>query len=268
MGKSIRHAAIMGWLVTTASAAIVAQAPDSAKPVFEVATVKRNLSQSSDTSTRVDPGGRLRVVGAPLFWLIAAAYGGPQGGLRLEQVVGAPAWSRSERYDISAKAANADAEALREDITFISLRPFLQGLLEDRFRLTIHRETRQLPIYALVRARKDGELGPGLLPVAVDCAKVPAKCGFRGGPGRIQAESVSSDLLMQLLANASGRIVANRTGLDGPFRVDLAYAPDQTATDQPSIFTAVQEQLGLKLEATRAPVDVVVIDHVERPTED
>jgi uncharacterized protein (TIGR03435 family) len=232
--------------------------------VFEVATVKRNLSQVP-THRRVDQVGAPRQCSRILA--DRAAYGGPQGGLRQEQVVGAPAWSRSERYDIAAKAANADADALREDMTLISLRPFLQALLEDRFRLTIHRETRQLLICA--RSCTEGRrAGTWAGPVAVDCARGPAQCGFRGGPGRIQAESVSSDLLMQLLANASGRIVSNRTGLDGPFRLNLVYAPDQTATDQPSIFTAVQEQLGLKLEATRAPVDVVVIDHVERPTED
>jgi uncharacterized protein (TIGR03435 family) len=73
---------------------------------------------------------------------------------------------------------------------------------------------------------------------------------------------------MQLLATASGRIVVNRTGLQGPFTIDLEYSPDQTASDLPSIFTAVQEQLGLKLESSRAPVDVLVIDSVERPTPD
>jgi bla regulator protein blaR1 len=220
-----------------------------------------------NTSSRVDPGGRLRLVGASGLWLIAAAYGNAQGALRPEQIVGMPAWFQSDRYDITAKAA--DGDVLREDATFISLRPFLRSLLEDRFKLKTHSEKRQVPIYALVVARKDGRLGPGLTPVAVDCAQEPQKCGFKGGPiSRIQADSISSDLLMQVLANASGRIVVNRTGLPGPFRVDLEYSPDQSATDKPSLFTAVQEQLGLRLEADRGPVDVVVIDHVERPTED
>ena len=90
-----------------------------------------------------------------------------------------------------------------------------------------------------------------------------------GGPvGRIKADALTSDLLMQLLANASGRIVVDRTGLKGPFAIDLEYSQDQTASDKPSIFTAVQEQLGLKLESTRAPVDVLVVDSVERPSPD
>ena len=239
----------------------------TSKPAFEVATIKRNLSVGVNTTLRVDPGGRVRVTGAPVFWLIAAAYGDARGGLRPEQVVNAPDWLSSERFDINAKAA--DGEASGEDTTFISMRPLLQTLLEERFRLKLHRDARQLPIYALVRARRDGALGPALKQVAVDCMKEPLKCGFRGGPiNRIKADAISSDLLMQVLAGASGRIVVNRTGLTGPFSVDLEYSPDQTATDKPSIFTAVQEQLGLKLEAARGPVDVVVIDHVEHPTED
>ena len=86
--------------------------------------------------------------------------------------------------------------------------------------------------------------------------------------GRIKADALTNDLLTQLLATASGRIVVDRTGLKGPFNIDLEWSQDQTASDKPSIFTAVQEQLGLKLEATRAPVDVLVIDSVERPTPD
>ena len=86
--------------------------------------------------------------------------------------------------------------------------------------------------------------------------------------GRIKADALSSDLLVQLLASASGRIVVDRTGLKGPFVIDLEWSQDQTASDNPSIFTAVQEQLGLKLEPARAPVDVLVIDSVERPTPD
>jgi bla regulator protein BlaR1 len=275
LGKNICHVAIATVLGICSIAAGLAfprtsnlePQASSVIPSFEVATIKRNTSALPNSSSRVEPGGRLRVVGMSGLWLLAAAYGNAQGALRPEQIVGAPAWFLSDRYDIAAKTA--DGDVAREDVTFISLRPFLRSLLEDRFQLKTHRETRQLPIYALVRARKDGRFGPGLTPVDVDCAKEPQKCGFKGGAvSRIQADSISSDLLMQVLAGASGRIVVNRTGIAGPFRVELEYSPDQTAADKPSIFTAVQEQLGLKLEAARGPVDVVVIDHVERPTED
>jgi len=243
-----------------------AQPPQSPEKSFEVAAVKRNMTVGVETTLRVDPGGRLQAIGAPVLWLIAGAYGDARGALRVEQIVGAPPWLRSERYDITAQTpALASAQAGG----FIAARPFLRSLLEDRFQLRTHRDTRELPVYALVRTGKNGELGPGLSRSNVDCEKEAAKCGFGGGPiGRIKADALTSDLLMQLLATASGRIVVDRTGLTGPFVVDLEWSQDQSVSDKPSIFTAVQEQLGLKLEATRGPVDVLVIDQVERPAPD
>jgi len=232
---------------------------------FEVASVKQNTDTAADTTTRVDPGGRIVITAAPLRWLIAGAYGDANGGLRPEQVVGFPAGLRSERFDITAQTA---PEVAAEAPTHITMRPFMRALLEERFKLRTHRERRELPVYALVRSNPHA-LGPRLSVSAVDCSKDEIRCGFRGGPaGRIKAEALSADLLMQLLANVSGRIVVNRTGLTGPFTVDLEYSPDQTALDKPSIFTAVQEQLGLKLESARASVDVLVIDSVERPAPD
>ena len=237
----------------------------AAAPSFEVSSIMRNVAPDAQMTLRVDPGGRLHVVAAPLFWLIAAAYGDANGGLRPEQVVGVPAWLRSERYDITAQTAGGAIEAA----SLIAMRPFLRSLLEERFALRTHRDRRELPVYALVRSRPNGALGPRLALSTVDCSKDDATCRFQGGPvGRIKSDALTSDLLMQLLANASGRIVVDRSGLKGPFAIDLEWSQDQSAVDKPSIFTAVQEQLGLKLESTRAPVDVVVIDSVERPTPD
>jgi uncharacterized protein (TIGR03435 family) len=153
--------------------------------------------------------------------------------------------------------------------SFNRTRLLLRSLLEDRFKLRVHRHQRQMPIYALVRARSDGGLGPRFKPSTPDCFQESAKCGFTGGPvGRIKADAITMDILTQLLGNASDRIVVDRTGLQGGFAIDLEWSPDQTASDKSAIFTAVQEQLGLKLESTRGPVDVLVIDHVEEPTED
>jgi uncharacterized protein (TIGR03435 family) len=202
----------------------------------------------------------------PVSWLIAAAYGTPQGALRPSQVAGAPGWLESEHYDINAKAA--DAVSLPIDATLVSMRPLLQSLLEDRFRLRAHFETRQLPAYALVLARPGGGLGPRFGRSSFDCVKEAVKCGYKGGPGRVTGTAITTEVLMQLMANATDRVVIDRTGLTGRFDIELEWSPDQTATDRPSIFTAVQEQLGLKLESTRGPVEVLVIDHVERPTED
>ena len=253
-------------MLRLAIALLLAAQTATTQTSFEVASVKQNTDVTAQTSTRVDPGGRLRIAAAPLRYLIAGAYGDERGALRPEQIIGAPDWLRTERYDITAQTPT---EAVNETTTYIAMRPFLRALLEERFKLRTHRDTREISVYALVRSRPDS-LGPRLALAPVDCSKDAVKCGFQGGPsGRIKADALSADLLMQLLASVSGRIVVNRTGLAGPFNIDLEYSPDQTASDdKPSIFTAVQEQLGLKLESARAPVDVRVIDSVERPTPD
>ena len=160
----------------------------------------------------------------------------------------------------------------------------LRSLLEDRFRLSAHRETRDLPIYALVLARADGRLGPRLRQTTSDyCAKLleaagkpgdtpiptgsPA-CGMRpGGNGNeVTAGAVPMNELARLLNVVSGRTVVDRTGLTGVWDFGLKWSPfDAPAPDpdRPSIFTALQEQLGLRLDATTGPVEVLVIDRVE-----
>jgi uncharacterized protein (TIGR03435 family) len=190
-----------------------------------VASVKPSTDTAVETTTRVDPGGRIVITAAPLRWLIASAYGDANGGLRPEQVVDFPAGLRSERFDITAQTARVAAETP----THITMKPFMRTLLEERFKLRTHRERRDLPVYALVRSNPNA-LGPRLSVSAVDCSKDEIRCGFPGGAvGRIKAEALSADLLMQLLASASGRIVVNQTGLKGPFEIDLEYSPDQTA---------------------------------------
>ena len=167
----MRHAAI---------AILVLLSPQAApKPAFEVATVKANLSKGTDASMRVDPGGRFRAVNAPVFWLIAGAYATVQGPLRPSQIAGAPGWLESEHYDINAKAA--DPAALPIDATVVTMRPLLQSLLEDRFRLRTHLETRQLPIYALVRAKPEGPLGPRFGPRQSIARKSRRRAAFTAG---------------------------------------------------------------------------------------
>ena len=232
------------------------------RPSFEVVSVKRNTTLANG-GIHVEPGGRFVATSINVFALIAVAYGETMNALRAPQIVGAPRWLQSENYDITAKATPADMD------NFDRTRLLLRTLLEDRFKLRAHREQRAMPIYALVRARPDGTLGPNLRQSIADCSAPSVKCGFAGGPrDHIKGDAVPMAILVQLLANVSDRIVVDRTGLTGGFQIDLEYSPDQTASDKPSIFSAVNEQLGLKLEATRGPVDVVVVDHVERPAED
>ena len=158
----------------------------------------------------------------------------------------------------------------------------LRSLLEDRFRLSAHRETRDLPIYALVLARADGRLGPRLRQTTSDyCAKrleaagkagdtplAPGGpvCGMRPSVNEITAGALPMNEFARFLALNTGRIVVDRTGLTGVWDFDLKYSPDNAPNpdpDRPSIFTALQEQLGLRLQATTGPVEVLVIDRVE-----
>jgi uncharacterized protein (TIGR03435 family) len=248
--------AVLILLVATSSVALLAQD----KPSFEVATIKRNVTLNGEGGMRVEPGGRFIAVNVPVLWLMASAYSESMGALRPEQIVSAPAWVQSEHYDISAKGADPS-----DTSSFQKTRILLRSLLEDPFNLRTHRERRPMPIYVLVR---DGAFGPNLRQSTPDCYQEAAKCGFAGGPiGRIKADSISMDLLVQILGNATDRIVVDRTNLKGGFEIDLEWSPDQRASDKPSIFTAVQEQLGLKLQSAREPVDVVVLDHIERPSE-
>jgi uncharacterized protein (TIGR03435 family) len=182
----------------------------------------------------------------------------------------------------------------------------LQDLLEDRFKLRAHRETREMPIYALALARSDGKLGEGLRVSTVDCAAMRGRgrggrmgppggrgdgppppgerpqCGMRVAPNQVMAGGVSLTQLTQMLSQFTQRIVIDRTGLTGNFDIDLTFTPDRLPQgppppgappinidpNGPSLFTALQEQLGLKLDSERAPVEVLVIEHVERPTPD
>jgi uncharacterized protein (TIGR03435 family) len=265
LGKNARHAAITALLLAGEMAAWAQVQPP--RLTFEVATIKRNVSLERSGSMGLDPGGRFRAVNAPVFWLISSAYGEFQRPLFESQIIGAPDWLKSEPYDITAKAGAAVA-VLNPGEQFRKIPDLLRSLLEERFALKVHRETHQLPIYELVRLKKDGTLGPRMNRSSLDCAKESAKCGYNGLAGHLTGGWITATMLSTMLSSATERVVVDRTGLDGRFDVELEWSPDQAATDKPSIFAAVQEQLGLKLESAKGPVSVVVIDHVERPTED
>ena len=172
----------------------------------------------------------------------------------------------------------------------------LRALLIDRFKMRFHIESREQDAYALTLARSDGRLGPDMRRSTVDCAArieaqrrnetVPPQpagtkaCGIRNGPGIIDLGGQPLPLLVQMLSNQTARQVIDRTGLEGTFDVELQWAlassgplratADGTApvSDGPSIFAAVEEQLGLRLESVKAPTDYLVIDHIERPEPD
>ena len=246
---------------------------------FETASVKANRTGVDDMSVG-RRGNSYTAINAPLKFLIFSALGISFESSRL---VGGPEWIEKERFDIAA--------AIPENARPADLPRMLRTLLEQRFRLLVHTESRDVPIYALRLARTDGKLGPRLTPSTLDCAALLAGRGsaaplppqadgrptcrasasgrsFRGGGSSIA-------VLAAILPQQVGRPVQDRTGLTGLFDFDLEFSPegrDLAATavggDTPSIFTALPEQLGLRLESARAPLDVFVIDRVERPTDD
>ncbi len=233
----------------------------SPKPAFDVVTIKRNVSGEGG-SIGMQPGGRFRAINANVLFMISTMYRTP-GGARLfpSQIIGLPAWATTERYDIIGKVGEQLAGRTVQD-QFRNMAPMVQSMLEDRFKLQLHHETQPMPTYALVVAK------PNVLRLSTtDCRATPDKCRIESIPGHYSAVSLRMNDLLIFLSNAVERVVTDRTGLQGSYDIDIDWAAEP-GSDKPSIFTAVQEQLGLKLEFERAPVDVVVIDHIERPTED
>ena len=262
-------------------------------PAFEVASVKRNKAGGNGPSgTRVLPSGQFVATNAQLPQLIANAYGMPLQPLLPSQIVGAPDWMSTEHFDILAKAEGPIPPGPASPVPLM-----LRALLAERFQLVVHNEIRELPIYALVPARSDRRTGPQLTPATIDCsagrgrgvppppppAPLPGErppCGIRFLVGNLSAGAITMAQFTNALSRipAVNRIVQDRTGLAGAFDVDLKWTPDQLPQNLPagipnqlpvdpngpSIFTAVQEQLGLKLESSTGSVDVLVIDRVER----
>jgi uncharacterized protein (TIGR03435 family) len=286
-------------VAATVGVNIVAQSAPAESPKFEVASVRPNTSGDNKMMSQVLPGGRYNGINIPPRLLIMNSY-----GLQEQQLVGAPPWISSERFDIVAKAEGDLGPPVSRD-TPSKLQLMIRALLEDRFKLKVHREPREVPIYALVLARPDGKLGSGLAVSTVDCeglaaarrnappAEVPKpgerpQCGARVGFGELTTGGQPMLELVSLLSATVGRSVVDRTGLTGRYDITLRWTPDRvlqraagTAPSEPirvngveidpngpSIFTALQEQLGLKLESERGTVEALVIDHIERPTPD
>ncbi|MGH9240172.1 MAG: TIGR03435 family protein [Vicinamibacterales bacterium] len=273
-----RYTSIVIVVATIAAAAQQA-------PAFEVASIKLNTSGATAQSSRIAKGSvvttNVRVRG-----LLVSAY-----SIRPERIVGAPSWIDQERFDITARAP--------VDTPDSQLRLMLRTLLVDRFRLVARNEVRELPVYALVVDRTGGTLGPELK-VSTACNAAPisnepqrgAGVGgalpsgersctvFTGSNGRaayIVGGARPIDALVQALQGLTDRPVINRTGLTGTYDFYVRFSAASASplsvqptdvSDVPSIFSAVQEQLGLRLEPTRGPVEVVVVESIERPTPD
>jgi uncharacterized protein (TIGR03435 family) len=274
-----------------------AQATPQGPPRFEVASIRPNKTGDNRVMIGIQPGGRYTATNVPLRQLITQAY-----ALQPSQLIGGPDWIRNDRFDIVAKA---DRELTPGPPTPGVTPPqqlMLRALLAERFKLVVHNETRELPVYALVLARSDKALGPKMKVSTTDCAALmaargrggappalpdpsqPMQCGMRMGPGILSAGSMTIAQLINSLTGPAQRIIVDRTGLTERYDAEMTYTPDQMPSppppganappfpavdpNGPSLFTALQEQLGLKLESTKAPIEVLVIDGVEQPTPD
>jgi uncharacterized protein (TIGR03435 family) len=267
-----------GCLALVTRLPIAAQAPDAA---FEVVSIKPDQNPATPFGIRLVFGNRFSAV-ITVNLLIAEAYG-ERTALPLSQLVGAPSWAATDRYDINATfdgpitTAGPGGPADR-------LMAMVRRMLAERFRLRIHKETRDVPVYDLVVANADGRLGPRLTKPPGTCVRVSGplppnfdfstSCGFkRVGPTLITAKSLDLDSFAGELSRRpdAGRVVRNRTELAGEFDIELEYVPLAAAADPltgPGLTTALREQLGLALRSATGPVDVFVVDGLERPTAD
>ncbi|HEV2448354.1 MAG TPA: TIGR03435 family protein [Candidatus Sulfopaludibacter sp.] len=279
-------------LALVLSALLPAQsAPPSATPKFDVVSIKRCQAFSPPTDSspgRLATGCRL-LADVDNTGLIQAAYnryaGGHVNSFRIVPIEGGADWIHSEMFEIDARS---DAHP---DILMMQ-GPMMQAVLEDRFKLKIHRETRQGPVYNLALGKGSPKLKPfregRCTPVAAGRPLPPLAGGQRYcrnvvSPRSLDVEGGMLDSLAGLLTLILDRPVIDVTGLTNPFEIHLVFSPDDSArlrpppadagaptgvsaADAPAIFQAVQEQLGLKLAPAKGPVDVLVIDHIERPS--
>jgi uncharacterized protein (TIGR03435 family) len=221
---------------------------------FEVASIKFHpgLVTMSGGGVR---GSTLSDTAVTLHDLIEDAY-----GVRRDQISGGPSWIGSDRYDIIAKAEGEGT------LTHDRAMQMLQTLLADRFQLKVHRETKETPVYELVV----GKNGPKLKASSAD-AKGRNFVSANSAGMHMEATNGTMDQLARQLSVTAGRPVIDKTGLTGYYAYTLDWAPaiqpPQPDSDTPSMFTAVQEQLGLKLDSAKAPVEMLIIDHAEKPSE-
>ena len=249
-----KHTRVPALAIVTALASLTmaslarAQAPDR----FEVVSIRPNASGGVNTQIKLN-GGRLVVTNGSLKTLIRNAY-----GLLSFQLAGGPNWLDTDMFDILAETGQ------RKEISQDQFKLLLQGLLADRFHLKIHLETREEPVYGLLIDKN----GSKLTKAAV--GETGAGMNTHREPGKVimKGTGVPISELATNLGNQLGRFVIDRTQLEGHYTFLLEFAPVQAQdSDSPSLFSAVREQLGLKLEPQKAPVEVWVIDRAEKPSE-
>ncbi|HEX2663074.1 MAG TPA: TIGR03435 family protein [Candidatus Acidoferrum sp.] len=280
---------VFGAIYTRPSRARSQQSPDAAPSYeYEVASIKPNRSGTNMIRFMFNPSG-LSGTNVTLAMLIRTAY-----GIEENQISGGPSWLKSEHYDVDAKMDSATADALHklaEDQRRVATQHMLQALLADRFKLAVHHDSKELSIYALVVAKSGPKLQqakPGdTYPNGIKGPDGIGRGGvMRMGRGQLTGQALPMSALARLLTGQLGRTVVDKTGLQGDYDFTLQWTPDESEgasfrgpdtgpqgsapsadSSGPSLFTALQEQLGLKLESQNGPVETYVIDHAEKPSE-
>jgi uncharacterized protein (TIGR03435 family) len=246
-----------------------------APPPFEVATIKATKADAENSMLMFTADG-ITVTGFQLDKLIREGFNTED-----DHLIGEPAWVKSSRFDIEARVAPEDAPKLK-GMKFPERKKMLVQLLVDRFGLKYHRETREVPVYEMVVAKGGVKMQPAK---EQDPANARHMMMF-GGAGDIESQAMKMDALSHTLSGQLGRTVVDKTGLTGEYDFTLKWTPDEPAPSMagqgdapsaanpdagnnptgPSLFTALEEQLGLKLESAKGPEEVIVIDHIEQPS--
>jgi uncharacterized protein (TIGR03435 family) len=247
---------------------------------FEVASVKPNKTGGNFTRISTTQDG-IRIENGSLLMLLKLAYG--LSNSLDDKFLGLPPWSKTQKFDVEAKVSPADVDDFKK-LTRTQRQPMMQALLADRFKLQAHRETKEEPVYLLLLAKGGSKLQESK--PAEDKGSKEASGMMRVSRDQMEATGVPISQLISSLTQAAGRTVLDKTELAGKYDFTLHWTPDEeggamlrpadsgqpanetaSASSGPSIFTAVQEQLGLKLEPGKGPVECLVIDHVEQPSE-
>ena len=235
---------------------------------FDVVSIKPSDPLSERQRIGISPSGSFEAIGVRLSDLIQQAY-----NIRPFQLVGASGWMDTDRYEIHTKdekpgPSEADFGKMTEEQRNAARDQFLgklQRLLADRFQLKVHRETKEMPIYILSLAKggsklkalpDDGKPGGGLSSRRTD-----------DGKRELVAQKLTAPALTRYLSGQIGRTIIDQSGLTGKYDFKLTWAPDMGDTTGPSVFTALQDQLGLKLDSSKGPVEVVVVESAQKPSE-
>jgi uncharacterized protein (TIGR03435 family) len=248
-------------------ALLLLAAPAVGQSGFDVVSIRPSDPLSNNVHIGMSPGGSFEAIGITLAGLIQQAY-----NIRPFQLVGASGWMQTDRYEIRTKdekpgPSEAEIVKMTEAERNVFRERFLgklQALLADRYQLKVHRETKEMPLYVLTVAK-----GGSKLQMLPDNGKPGGDLSARRnseGKSEVIGTKLPVASLARFLSGNLGRTILDRTNLTGRYDFQLTYAPDMGDITGPSIFTALQDQLGLKLDSGKGPVEVVVIDSVQKPS--